>query len=159
MSSTDGNPKSRVGCTPKTQFDCGGIIWLNRSGMKVPQISNLMKIPKSTVRDVIKRMEKTGTTELKPRTGRPKKIVEKYQSRPGLRIKKNIIGSSSSDTTSTTSSNTSKTNSKTDDEAVDISIIIKHLQKAGFRSYTPALIQAMMNSKGRIGCITRVQKK
>ncbi|OAD65418.1 Homeodomain-like DNA binding domain-containing transcription factor [Phycomyces blakesleeanus NRRL 1555(-)] len=117
MSSTDGNPKSRVGCTPKTQFDCGGIIWLNRSGMKVPQISNLMKIPKSTVRDVIKRMEKTGTTELKPRTGRPKKIVEKYQSRPGLRIKKNIIGSSSSDTTSTTSSNTSKTNSKTDDEA------------------------------------------
>ncbi|KAI9033636.1 hypothetical protein CLU79DRAFT_5037 [Phycomyces nitens] len=148
MSSTDGNPKSRVGCTPKTQFDCGGIIWLNRSGMKVPQISSLMDIPKSTVRDVIKRMEKTGTTELKPRTGRPKKVTEKCQNRQRLRTRKNTFEPPCA----------SKENMETTDTVVDISIIIKHLREAGFRSYTPALIQAMMNSKGRIGCINRVQE-
>lgn len=50
------------------------IVDLMQSGLSRRKISEMLKIPKSTVIDICKRFSDTGSLENKPRSGRPPKI-------------------------------------------------------------------------------------
>jgi transposase len=58
-----------------SDFERGLVIGCHISKKSVRDIATLRKLPKSTVVDVIVKWKREGTTKMKPRPGRPPKVV------------------------------------------------------------------------------------
>ncbi|CAI9574605.1 unnamed protein product, partial [Staurois parvus] len=59
-----------------SEFKCGTVIGCLLGNMSICEISLLLIIPRSTVRGIITKWKKLGTTATQPRSGRPHKMTE-----------------------------------------------------------------------------------
>jgi transposase len=58
-------------------FECGLVIGCHISNKSVRDITTLLKLPKSTVGDVIVKWKREGTTTTKPRPGRTRLMTDR----------------------------------------------------------------------------------
>ena len=67
-----------------TDFERGEIVGLSKGGFSQRKISDILKVPKSTVGDVIKKYNKQGLTTTASCSGRPE-ILSEYDKRHLIR--------------------------------------------------------------------------
>ncbi|OAD77958.1 Homeodomain-like DNA binding domain-containing transcription factor [Phycomyces blakesleeanus NRRL 1555(-)] len=72
-----------------SEFERGGIIWLSIAEHNPTDISRYMSIPRTTICDTIQRWKNDGTTNTKPRPGRPKKLSVTDERSLSLSVKRN----------------------------------------------------------------------
>jgi len=71
-----------------TDFERGKIVGLHIGGFSIRKISEILKHPKSTVGDIVKKYNEQGLTSTLPRSGRPK-ILSERDNRQLIKITKN----------------------------------------------------------------------
>ena len=57
---------------PTSMFQRGEVVALHKVKLSSSDISKMLRLPKSTVHDIIKKYKKNESVEDKPRSGRPK---------------------------------------------------------------------------------------